>query len=92
MSKVGHWSVTSVQLAGSAADMNVQTAAKSGSVTVAQLASPLTCWLKSATLSAMQALYCATVALQFAVMLVQLATAGPPCKQEASWPAQFFCS
>jgi hypothetical protein len=92
MSKVGHWSVTRVQLAGSAADMNVQIVAKSVRVTVAQLASALTCWLKSETLSAMQALYCATVALQSAVMLVQLATAGPPCRQVASWLEQFFCS
>ena len=92
MSKVGHWSVPSVQLAGRSAVMKTQTAAKSGRVTVAQLASVLTCWLKSATLSAMQAKYCATVALQFAAILVQLATAGPPCRQEASWLEQFFCS
>jgi hypothetical protein len=92
MSKVGHWSVTVVQLAGSAADMKTQTAAKSDRVTVAQLARALTCWLKSAALSAMQAKYCATVAPQFAVMLVQLATAGPPCRQVASCLEQFFCS
>jgi hypothetical protein len=92
MSKVGHWSVTNVQLAGSVADMKAQTAAKSAFVTVAQLASALTCWLKSAALAAMQAKYCATVASQFAVMLVQLATAGPPFRQEASWVEQFCCS
>jgi hypothetical protein len=43
MSKVAHKSVTNAQLAGSAADMNVQTASRSGMVTVAQLASALTC-------------------------------------------------
>ena len=92
MSKVGHWSVTDVQLAGTAADMKTQTAAKSGRVTVAQLASAFTFWLKSATLSVMQAEYCATVAEQFAVTLEQLATAGPPCRQVFSWLVQFFCS
>jgi hypothetical protein len=92
MSKVGHSPVTSVQLAGRSAVMKSQTEARSGRVTVAQLASALTCWLKSAALSVMQVKYCATVALQFAVMLVQLATAGPPCRQVDSWVVQFFCS
>jgi hypothetical protein len=92
MSKVGHWSVTDVQLAGSAASMKAQTASRSGRVTVAQLASASTFWLKSATLSVMQAKYWATVAAQFAVMSVQLAMAGPPCRQADSRFVQFFCS
>jgi hypothetical protein len=93
MFKVGHTaSVIDVQLAGRSAVIKSQTAAKSGSVTVAQLASVPTCWLKLATLSVMQVRYCATVALHFADTLVQLATAEPPCRQAASWTAQFFRS
>jgi hypothetical protein len=92
MSKVGHRLVTDVQLAGSAAVMKFQIDSESSSVTVAQLASVPTCWLKLAALSVMQVKYCATVALHFAEMLVQLATAGPLCKQAASWLAQLFCS
>ena len=57
MSKVWHLSVTGVQLAGSAPVMKSQTAAKSGRVTVAQLGSAFTCWLKAATLSVIQAEY-----------------------------------
>jgi hypothetical protein len=92
MSKVGHLSVTDVQLAGLSPVMKSQTAAKSDSVTVAQLASAPTFSLKRVTVSVMQVKYCATVALQFAEMLVQLATAEPPCRQVASWPEQFCCS
>jgi hypothetical protein len=90
MSKVGHLSVTDMQLAGRSPVMKAHTASKSGCVTVAQLASALTFWLKSATLSVTQTVYSATVAVQFAAMLVQLAMAGPLCRHAASLLEQFF--
>src|SRR6266567_1412640 len=64
-------------------------------VSVLQLGSPVTVWVKAVASSLMQAEYCATVAVQLAGRSLQpgLVNAPPsPLRQALSWLVQFCCS